>query len=76
MTDDGERSLIRRARTRCAGAGFDIVDSFHSPLGNPAYSTATHVDTAYGGGGGTGYFSEGGVFAGGELPAGRGARGH
>ena len=70
ITDDELHSLTRRARTQCAGAGFDIVDSFHSPLGNPSYSTATHVDTAYGGGGGTGYFSPNGVFAGGELSAG------
>jgi len=43
-------------------AGWDIVDSFHAPLADPSYSTAMHIDTAYGGGGGTGfpnYFSGG-----------------
>ena len=49
-----------------SGAGFSIVDSFHAPLGNPSYSVSTHVDTRYGGGGGTGYFSPDGVFAGGK----------
>ena len=43
-------------------AGWDIVDSFHSPLADPSYSTSMHIDTGYGGGGGTGfpkYFSGG-----------------
>ena len=46
-------------------AGWDIVDSFHAPLADPSYSTAMHIDTAYGGGGGTGfpnYFSGGAQF--------------
>ena len=50
------------------GAGFDIVDSFHSPLDNPSYATSTNINTAYGGGGGTGWFSDGGLFEGGETP--------
>ena len=43
-------------------AGWDIVDSFHAPLADPSYSTKMHIDTGYGGGGGTGfpnYFSGG-----------------
>ena len=43
-------------------AGWDIVDSFHSPLADSSYSTSMHIDTGYGGGGGTGfpnYFSGG-----------------
>jgi hypothetical protein len=49
------------------GSGFDIVDSFHAPLGDSAYETKTHIDTKYGGGGGTGFFSTDGVFGGGET---------
>jgi hypothetical protein len=51
---------------KMAGSGFDIVDSFHAPLGDSAYETKTHIDTKYGGGGGTGFFSTDGVFGGGE----------
>ena len=46
-------------------AGWDIVDSFHSPLADPSHSTSVHIDTGYGGGGGTGfpnYFSGGAQF--------------
>mmetsp|Transcript_127528 Transcript_127528/g.190066 ORF Transcript_127528/g.190066 Transcript_127528/m.190066 type:complete len:99 (+) Transcript_127528:3-299(+) len=41
------------------GMGFDIVDSYHAPLGNPSYSNTTHIDTAYGGGFGTSDFAGG-----------------
>lgn len=63
-------------------AGWDIVDSFHAPLADPSYSTSMHIDTGYGGGGGTGFPN---YFSGGEhstaclgpaLSPSRAARGH
>mmetsp|Transcript_52191 Transcript_52191/g.106397 ORF Transcript_52191/g.106397 Transcript_52191/m.106397 type:complete len:98 (-) Transcript_52191:199-492(-) len=45
--------------------GFTIVDSFHAPLENPTYANTTQIDTAYGGGAGTGYPN---IFSGGATP--------
>ena len=70
LRTDGGIQTLTSALVRVSeisGSGFDIVDSFHAPLMNESYSTAAHIDTAYGGGGGTGWFSDNGLFEGGKL---------